>query len=214
MHSVIILSFGALIVVRNPLSLLVPVRFTIYCDPSIILVPTEPSRTCSSLHPHSMTVVRQATELDFDSIWEIFHRVVQQGDTYAFDPATTKDEARSIWTAPHVATYVAETDGVVVGTYILKPNQPGLGSHVANAGYMVHPDHAGRGIGRRMCEHSMIEARKAGYLAMQFNIVVSTNESAIALWTKMGFSVVGVLPKVFRHRGLGLVDAYVMHRFL
>jgi len=116
--------------------------------------------------------------------------------------------------APHVATYVAETDGVVVGTYILKPNQPGLGSHVANAGYMVHPDHAGKGTGKAMCEHSLEEARKGGYLAMQFNIVVSTNETAVALWKKMGFSIVGVLPKVFRHIERGLVDAYVMHRFL
>jgi len=161
-----------------------------------------------------MISVRKALEFDFDSIWEIFNRVVQRGDTYAYDPATNKDEARSIWMAPHAATYVAETDGVVVGTYNLKPNQPGLGSHVANAGYMVHPDHIGKGIGRGMCEHSMNEARKAGYLAMQFNIVVSTNKSAVALWTKMGYSIVGVLPKVFRHRELGLVDAYVMHRFL
>ena len=105
-------------------------------------------------------------------------------------------------------------DDQIVGTYILKPNQPGLGSHVANAGYMVGIDGRGKGVGRVMCEHSLEEARRMGFHAMQFNMVVSTNESAVALWKKFGFSIVGTLPQAYRHRELGLVDAYVMHRFL
>jgi len=116
--------------------------------------------------------------------------------------------------APEETTYVALVDGEIVGTYVLKPNQPGLGSHVANAGYMVIPDHSDKGIGRAMCEHSLEDARQVGFLAMQFNFVVSTNERAVALWKKMGFSIVGTCPKTFRHRQLGLVDTYVMHRFL
>jgi GNAT superfamily N-acetyltransferase len=140
--------------------------------------------------------------------------VVAKGDTYAYDPATSKEEARAIWMAPGLRTYAAFSDGEVVGTYILKANQPGLGSHVANAGYMVHPGHSGKGIGRALCEHSLEEARREGFLAMQFNIVVSTNENAVALWKKMGFTIVGTVPKAFRHRSLGLVDTYVMHRFL
>ena len=159
-------------------------------------------------------VIRRAADSDFDGIWEIFHAVVEKGDTYAFDPGTTKEQARGSWMAPGLSTYVALLDGEVVGTYILKPNQPGLGSHVANAGYMVHPGRAGRGIGRALCEHSLDEARRAGFLAMQFNAVVSTNEPAVALWRKMGFTVIGTVPKAFRHRELGLVDLLVMHRFL
>jgi ribosomal protein S18 acetylase RimI-like enzyme len=110
--------------------------------------------------------------------------------------------------------FVASLDGRIAGTYILKPNQPGLGSHVANAGYMVGSDFAGRGVGRAMCEHSLEEARRRGFLAMQFNMVISTNEAAVALWKKLGFNIVGTLPRVFRHKRLGLVDAFVMHRFL
>lgn len=159
-------------------------------------------------------VIRRAEDADFDGIWEIFHAVVAKGDTYAYDPETTKEQALAIWLAPGLSTYVALLDGEVVGTYILKANQPGLGSHVANAGYMVRPDRAGRGIGRALCEHSLDEARHAGFLAMQFNAVVSTNEGAIALWRKMGFAVTGTVPKAFRHRELGLVDLLVMHRFL
>ena len=163
-----------------------------------------------------MFEIRRANESDFEAIWPIFREVVERGDTYAFDPETTRAEARSIWMSDGVMTYVAcdDGDGEVVGTYILKPNQPGLGSHVANAAYMVRADAQGRGLGRAMCEHSLGEARKAGFLAMQFNMVVSTNEAAVGLWKKLGFSVVGTLPKAFRHRRLGLVDAYVMHRFL
>jgi ribosomal protein S18 acetylase RimI-like enzyme len=94
------------------------------------------------------------------------------------------------------------------------PNRGGLGSHVANASFMVDPSAHGRGAGRAMGEHCLNEARKAGYAAMQFNFVVSTNTAGVALWKKLGFQIVGTLPKAFRHRRLGDVDAYVMHRFL
>lgn len=159
-------------------------------------------------------VIRPAEAADFDGIWEIFHAVVEKGDTYVYDPATTKEEARAIWMGLGLRTYVALLDGETVGTYILKANQPGLGSHVVNAGYMVHPGHFGKGIGRALCGHSLDEARAAGFLAMQFNAVVSTNTTAVALWKKMGFAIVGTVPKAFRHRTLGLVDLHVMHRFL
>jgi L-amino acid N-acyltransferase YncA len=161
-----------------------------------------------------MITIRKAEEADFEAIWPIFHQVVRRGDTYTYDPETTRGQAHSIWMSGGHSTYVACVDGRVVGTYILKPNQPGLGSHVANAGYMVGVDGRGKGVGRAMCEHSLDEARRMGFRAMQFNIVVSTNESAVALWKKLGFSVVGTLPRAYRHRELGLVDAYVMHRFL
>lgn len=161
-----------------------------------------------------MVEIRRASESDFEAVWSIFREVVARGDTYAFDPDTTREQARSIWMSGGVATYVACADGEVVGTYVLKPNQPGLGSHVANAAYMVRAAARGRGVGRVMCEHSLDEARRAGFLAMQFNMVVSTNEAAVGLWKRMGFSIVGTLPKAFRHPTRGLVDAYVMHRFL
>lgn len=158
--------------------------------------------------------IRRASASDWEAIWSIFRAVVATGDTYVYAPDTTKEEAFALWMAPAGATYVAVEGDAVVGTYILKPNQPSLGAHVANAGFMVLPDAAGRGIGRTMAEHCLREAKAAGYLAMQFNFVVSTNERAVALWRSLGFSIVGTLPKAFHHRSLGLVDAYVMHRFL
>jgi L-amino acid N-acyltransferase YncA len=155
-----------------------------------------------------------ATDIHAEGIWNIFHEVVAAGDAYVFDPNISREDALRYWFSPGAHPFVVEDSTGVVGTYILKQNQPGLGSHVANASYMVSSNSRGRGIGSLMCEHSLNEARRIGFSAMQFNMVVSTNEAAIFLWRKHGFQIVGTLPKVFRHATLGEVDAFVMHRFL
>jgi len=158
--------------------------------------------------------IRPALAADFDAIWSIFRSVVATGTTYVFGPDTPREDAFAYWLGPGIKAYVAEQDGRVAGMYKLVPNQRDLGSHVANASFMVDPASAGRGVGRAMALHCLREARRAGFSAMQFNFVVSTNVAAVELWKRLGFSIVGTLPKVFRHRELGLVDAYVMHRFL
>jgi L-amino acid N-acyltransferase YncA len=161
-----------------------------------------------------MIKIRKVIAEDSDAIWEIFHLVVKNGDTYPFDPETGRDDFPHLWLATYMHTYVVERDGEIVGTYVLKPNMPGLGAHVANGSYMVHPSARGQGIGRAMCTHSLSEARALGFKAMQFNLVVSTNIAAVELWKTMGFWVVGTLPKAFKHRSLGYVDAYVMYQNL
>jgi len=115
--------------------------------------------------------------------------------------------------APFVP-YVAVEGEQIVGSYYLKPNQPGLGSHIANAGFMVAEGQSGKGIGRTMGLHALEEARRTGFQAMQFNFVVSTNTRAVALWQSLGFSIIGTVPQAYRHRMLGLVDIHIMHRFL
>jgi GNAT superfamily N-acetyltransferase len=161
-----------------------------------------------------MIIIRPAERRDEDAIWRIFHAVVEPGDTYAFPPETTRQEALAIWMSPSVHAYVALDDDEVVGTYFLKANQPGRGSHVSNAGFMVAPSAQGRGVGRAMGEHCLAEARRLGFRAMQFNFVVSTNEPAVALWKKLGFEIIGTVPDAFDHPTLGLVDTYVMFRSL
>ncbi len=159
-------------------------------------------------------LIRPAADNDFDAIWKIFHAVIKTGDTYVYEPDTTEENARQIWLSPSVKSYVAEIKGRVAGTYLLKPNQPGLGAHIANAGYMVDPEFRGHQIGKAMCAHSLEEAKKAGYRAMQFNIVVSTNTAAVTLWQKMGFKIIGTTPGAFRHQQLGYVDAHIMYQSL
>ena len=153
--------------------------------------------------------IRSATEADHDAIWDIFHAIVAAGDTYAFELEMSRQEGLAYWFRADTRTYVAENDGRVVGTYILKPNQAGAGSHVANAAFMVAPDTRGVRVGRKMGE-----ARRLGFRAMQFNFVVSTNEAAIRLWKRLGFNIVGTLPGAFRHPEKGYVDVYIMFRSL
>ncbi len=162
---------------------------------------------------------RSASEADFEPIWQIIHAVVQGGDTYAYPPELTREQAHGIWMEPPVRPYVCvradqSRDQIIVGTYILKPNQPGLGSHVANGAFMVHPEFRGQGIGRQMGKHALQEARRLGFLAMQFNCVVSTNQAAVALWQQLGFQIVATLPQAFHHRQRGYVDAYIMYQWL
>jgi ribosomal protein S18 acetylase RimI-like enzyme len=157
--------------------------------------------------------IREIDGHEFGLVWPIFHAVVAAGDTYAYDPAMTLEEARRLWTRPPARCFVARAD-VVVGAYCVRPNQAGLGDHVANAGYMVAPDARGRGIASAMCVHSLDVARAAGFQAMQFNFVAVSNEGAVRLWQRHGFAIVGRVPAAFRHRRLGPTDVLVMHRFL
>jgi L-amino acid N-acyltransferase YncA len=156
--------------------------------------------------------IRQATDADRDAIWSIFHEVVAAGDTYALDPNISREDALAYWFAAGTHTYVAEQPAIgVAGTYILRPNQSGGGSHVANAGFMVSASARGQGLGRAMAEHCLSEARRFGFRAMQFNYVISTNTGAIRLWEDLGFEIVGTLPSAFRHPDKGYVDVYVMY---
>ena len=159
--------------------------------------------------------IRWATERDRDAIWKIFHEVVAAANTYALDPNISREDALAYWFAPDTHTYVAEQSPIgVAGTYILRPNQSGGGSHVANAGFMVSASARGKGIGRAMAEHCLGEARRLGFRAIQFNYVISTNTSAIRLWQELGFKIVGTLPGAFCHPNNGYVDVYVMYRSL
>ena len=158
--------------------------------------------------------IRAANDADHNAIWKIFREVVAAGDTYALDPRMSREDALCYWFGRNTRTYVAESAESVVGTYILRPNQSSGGSHVANAGFMVAPEAQGHGVGRAMAEHCLSEARRLGFRAMQFNFVISTNESAIRLWRQLGFKIVGTLPHAFRHTEEGYVDVYVMYRSL
>lgn len=138
--------------------------------------------------------------------------VIRAGQTYALDSDMSESDALQYWTSPDKRTWVAEDDGRVVGTYYLRANQAGGGRHVCNCGYMTLPSAEGRGVARAMCQHSLGVAAELGFQAMQFNLVVSTNERAVRLWESMGFSTAGRIPRGFHHPVHGYVDALVMHR--
>lgn len=161
-----------------------------------------------------MPDIRKATAADYDAIWGIIREVIATGDTYVFNPNSSKEKMLAYWCAPHNHLYVAIEAGQIEGTFIIRDNQPDLGSHIANAGYMVLPSTAGKGIGKAMAVFSLEEAKRLGYTAMQFNIVIKTNERAVKLWQHLGFAIIGEIPEAFQHKLHGYTNAYIMYRKL
>jgi len=158
--------------------------------------------------------VRKAEASDAPAIAAIILPVIHEAATYTLDPNMSEAEALDYRMGPEKETFVAEGNGVVLGTYYMRRNQGGGGQHVCNCGYVTRATATGRGIARRMCEHSLRHARSRGYRAMQFNFVVSTNERAVRLWQSLGFQIVGRLPAAFRHPTEGYVDAFIMYQLL
>jgi GNAT superfamily N-acetyltransferase len=161
-------------------------------------------------------LIRDATAADWPRIWPFLRRIVAAGDTFSWDPDTSEEQARAMWMhQPPGRTVVAvDPDGTVLGTAEIHPNHGGPAGHVANAGFMVDPDHAGRGVGRALGEHVLDRARADGYRAMQFNAVVESNTSAVALWRSLGFEVLATVPEGFLHPREGYVGLHIMYRRL
>ncbi|WP_315855515.1 MULTISPECIES: GNAT family N-acetyltransferase [unclassified Synechococcus] len=177
--------------------------------------PLAPSLQCAVEALFSSTLIRPLEPHHWPGTWSLLEPIFRAGETFPHDPGISEAEARRVWVDEPQATYVAldPADGVV-GTYYLKPNAPSLGAHVANAGYGVAEAARGRGIGSQLCRHSQQQAQRLGYRAMQFNLVVSTNDAGLHCWRANGFQIVGTLPGAFRHRCFGDVDAYVLFKQL
>jgi len=163
--------------------------------------------------------IRKYKESDWKYLWPIIEKVFRTGETYPYSPDITEDEAYSKWIETPQETYVCldvcnENDNKILGTYYIKPNQPTLGAHVCNCGYIVSENARGKGVATRLCEHSQQIAIELGFRAMQYNLVVSTNTAAIHLWKKLGFDIIGTLPKAFKSRSHGYVDALLMYKEL
>ncbi len=159
-------------------------------------------------------LIREAVAGDWPRIWPFWHRIVSAGETYAWDPDTSEDAARALWMNPAKRVYVVEDDaGRVVASAYVTPNYGGPAARIANAGFMVDPDHGGRGIGRALAEHLLAAAKADGYRGMVFNAVVETNP-AVGLWTSLGFTILGTVPDAYDHPRHGRVGLHIMYRAL
>lgn len=158
--------------------------------------------------------IRLMTREDFPAFWPTFQSIVQAGETYAFDQDLSLEQGYRLWCETPSETWVAEAESELLGSYYIKPNARGPGNHVCNCGYMIAERARGRGLARKLCEHSQERALRLGFQAMQFNSVVATNAIAVALWEKLGYKRVGILPRAFNHPSQGLVDCYVMYKWL
>ena len=141
-------------------------------------------------------LVRAYNEADLPQMADIWNTVVIDGEAFPQTDALDLPAAAAFFAAQDYCG-VVETDGTVVGLYILHPNNIGRCGHIGNASYAVAPNLRGKGIGRRLVEDSIDQAKKHGYGLLQFNAVVKTNEGAIRIYEQLGFQRLGIIPKGF-----------------
>ncbi|WP_280672584.1 MULTISPECIES: GNAT family N-acetyltransferase [unclassified Kitasatospora] len=160
--------------------------------------------------------IREADANDWPAIWPFFHTVIAAGETFTYPVDLTERQGRDLWLlpAPNRTVVALDESGTVLGTAKMNANQPGNGSHIASASYLVDPAHSHRGVGRALCEYSIAWARAAGFRAMQFNAVVETNVHAVKLYQSLGFEILGTLPEGFHHPTEGYVGLHIMYRAL
>ncbi len=159
-------------------------------------------------------LIRQIDRNDWPAILPLVHEIAADGTSYVFDESFSDDDLAAYWLKSEAALFGAYQGNELMGFYKLIANQPGRGSHVGNASYVVSSSFRGRGLGEILARDSFEKARAMGFEALQFNIVVSTNRPAVNLWRKMGFVIVGTVPRAFAHPQQGLVDIHIMHRYL
>jgi ribosomal protein S18 acetylase RimI-like enzyme len=172
---------------------------------------SEVLRTAAMTAPRT---IRPASTKDDDAIWRMLEPTFRAGKTYPIQRDVSRADAFAYWYSPGHEVFVAQDGDDIVGSYYLRANTGGGGAHVANCGYVVAPQAWGRGVARAMCMHSLERARERGFRAMQFNLVIASNERAVHLWQSCGFAIVGRLPGAFVHPRLGDVDALVMYQML
>ena len=158
--------------------------------------------------------IRPASIRDARAIWRVIEPVFRAGETYPLPREISREQGLAYWLTPGHEVFVADDGGAIVGSYYLRANAGGGGAHVANCGYITATQARRQGIARAMCRHSLERARARGFHAMQFNLVISSNEQAVRLWQRCGFAIVGRLPRAFAHPALGYVDALVMYQEL
>jgi len=158
--------------------------------------------------------ITPATSADEERIWALLQPVFSAGDTYAVDPLIDREAAIAYWMEADKTAFILRIEGQAVGTYYIRPNQPGGGAHICNCGFITAPSARGKGVARRMLDHALIEAKQQGYRAMQFNFVLASNQRALALWQRNGFATIGRIPQAFLHPKQGYVDALILHRSL
>jgi len=158
--------------------------------------------------------ISEISRRDFERFWPIFQDIVQAQESYAVDPNIDLETAYKLWCILPQITYIVEENGLILGSYYIKPNADGPSAHIANCGYMVSPECRGKGVARMLCVHSQKIAIELGFSAMQFNSVVSTNTIAINLWKKLGYNTIGTIPDAYNHKKQGFVDSLIMYKQL
>ena len=133
------------------------------------------------------------TAADHDELFGAFSRIVEDREGFPQEPPLSRPEFEDYWLAHSTSVIRARVGGTLAGAYYLKPNFVGRAAHIANAGYFVQAAFRGRRLGRDLVVHSLGEARRVGFDALQFNLVFESNV-ARSLYDRLGFKEVGRIP--------------------
>jgi GNAT superfamily N-acetyltransferase len=137
--------------------------------------------------------LRSAAPHDHDDLFVAYSYIVESGEGFPHAPPLSRADFDDYWVSHSSAVWIARLHDQLAGAYYVKPNFVGRAAHIANAGYFVMPSHRGSGLGRALVEHSLSEARRLGFDAMQFNLVFASNP-ARKLYRQLGFQEVGRIP--------------------
>ena len=141
-------------------------------------------------------IVRKYCAEDIAQMCEIWNEVVDDGVAFPQDEPLNANSGAKFFEAQTFCG-IAEENGVILGMYILHPNNVGRCGHISNASYAVGSNARGRGIGKALVIDSLKKAKDFGFGILQFNAVVSTNLAARRLYEKLGFVQLGTIPRGF-----------------
>ena len=142
-------------------------------------------------------IIRKYEEADLPSMIAIWNEVVEDGIAFPQEECLDQVKGPEFFAAQSY-TGVAVDEGEFVGLYILHPNNLGRCGHLCNASYAVSSGCRGKHIGEKLVKDCLTEAKRIGFLVMQFNAVVESNIHARHLYERLGFQQLGTIPGGFR----------------
>lgn len=182
------------------------------------LSPKGPQKKIESLEEVHRQLSQQGYKLepyqaqDEKELYAIFQEVVETGSQFPYE-SSSQEEFQKQFFSPGSHVYVCRSSqGSLIGGFYLKANYSGRSKHIANAAYMIASTHRGCGIGTLLIKASLRLAQNMGFLAMQFNMVLSQNSGAIKLYEKLGFAIIGTIPQAIRNRDGSFQDGHTMYR--
>lgn len=149
--------------------------------------------------------IRGFEKKDINAMADIWNEVVEAGQAFPQEEKLTAETAEKFFSGQNF-TAAAEENGEIVAMYILHPNNVGRCGHICNASYAVRSDMRGKHAGEQLVTHCLHKAKELGFLVLQFNAVVADNAPALALYKKLGFVQLGVIPGGFRKKDGSYAD--------